>query len=291
MAEVEVAIPRLVDDLQDHAPEVFDGKHKHEFRNYVDSGHRQARVEKFYADQHTLQTFDFVKQKEAQFGNFDKMQLGIWEALEMLDLLVDESDPDTDNSQLQHALQTAEAIRNDYPGEEFAWYHVTGLIHDLGKILAMKWGEAQWCVVGDTFPVGCAFSDKIVFGQKSFANNPDFDHPEYSTLHGVYAPNCGLANVHLSWGHDEYLFRICKEQSKLPAPALAMIRFHSFYPWHKEGAYEHLTNDEDREMLVWVRDFNRFDLYSKSKPLQDVEGLKVYYKEQILKFFPPVINW
>jgi inositol oxygenase len=29
----------------------------------------------------------------------------MWEALEKLDLLVDESDPDTQASQLQHALQ------------------------------------------------------------------------------------------------------------------------------------------------------------------------------------------
>ena len=29
----------------------------------------------------------------------------------------------------------------------------TGLIHDLGKVLC-KYGEPQWAVVGDTFPVG-----------------------------------------------------------------------------------------------------------------------------------------
>jgi hypothetical protein len=41
-------------------------------------------------------------------------------------------------------------------------FHLTGLIHDLGKILAHpEFGsEPQWAVVGDTFPVGCAFSDK-----------------------------------------------------------------------------------------------------------------------------------
>jgi inositol oxygenase len=284
-------MPRLVHDLQEHAPQVFNGKNKEEFRNYVDSGHRQSRVEKFYAEQHTYQTFDFVRQKEVEFSGMDKMQMGVWEALELLDSLVDESDPDTDASQLQHALQTAEAIRLQYPGEEHGWYQVTGLIHDLGKILAMKWGEPQWCVVGDTFPVGCAFSETNVFGSRSFVHNPDSQDPVYSTLHGVYTPHCGLAKVHMSWGHDEYLFRICKSQSTLPPPALAMIRFHSFYPWHKEGGYDHLLNDEDREMLVWVRDFNRFDLYSKSKPLQNVEELKTYYKEQILKFFPPVINW
>src|SRR2546422_6255074 len=39
---------------------------------------------------------------------------------------------------------------------------LTGLIHDLGKVLCL-FGEPQWAVVGDTFPVGCAHSDTIVF--------------------------------------------------------------------------------------------------------------------------------
>jgi len=38
-------------------------------------------------------------------------EMGVWEALEYLSKLVDASDPDTDLSQLQHALQTAESIR------------------------------------------------------------------------------------------------------------------------------------------------------------------------------------
>jgi hypothetical protein len=39
--------------------------------------------------------------------------MGIWEALEYLNTLVDDSDPDTDLSQIEHNLQTAEAIRRD----------------------------------------------------------------------------------------------------------------------------------------------------------------------------------
>ena len=43
-----------------------------------------------------------------------------------------------------------------------------------------------------------------------------------------------------------------------------MIRYHSFYPWHREGEYDYLMDDHDREMLPWVRKFNPYDLYSKS---------------------------
>lgn len=54
----------------------------------------------------------------------------------------------------------------------------------------------------DTFVVGCKFSDKIIYPE-TFAGNPDYEDPVYSTEYGVYQPHCGLENVMLSWGHDE----------------------------------------------------------------------------------------
>jgi hypothetical protein len=36
-----------------------------------------------------------------------------------------------------------------------------------------------------------------------------------------------------------------------------MIRYHSFYPWHREGAYMHLCNEEDMKQLHAVKAFNR----------------------------------
>lgn len=81
---------------------------------------------------------------------------------------------------------------------------MTALVHDLGKVLGVTdeklnlVGDEQWCVVGDTFPVGCQFSDKNVFPE-TFNQNPDFNHPVYSSKYGVYSPNCGLDNVMMSW--------------------------------------------------------------------------------------------
>ena len=135
----------------------------------------------------------------------------------------------------------------------------TGLIHDLGKVLCL-FGEPQWAVVGDTFPVGCRYSEKIVFPE-FFADNPDSSVPEYQTPCGIYEPGCGLDRVHLSWGHDEYLYHVVKDY--LPDEGLAMIRYHSFYAAHREGAYTHLMNDHDRRLMDWVRAFNPYDLYSK----------------------------
>ncbi|GKB64328.1 inositol oxygenase 1-like protein isoform X2 [Tanacetum coccineum] len=85
--------------------------------------------------------------------------MSIWECCELLNQVVDESDPDLDEPQIEHLLQTAEAIRKDYPDQ--AWLHLTALIHDLGKVLLLpSFRELpQWAVVGDTFPVGCAFDN------------------------------------------------------------------------------------------------------------------------------------
>jgi inositol oxygenase len=36
-----------------------------------------------------------------------------------------------------------------------------------------------------------------------------------------------------------------------------MIRYHSFYPWHREGAYRHFMNEDDEADLKAVLAFNR----------------------------------
>jgi inositol oxygenase len=95
----------------------------------------------------------------------------------------------------------------------------------------------------------------------------------------------------ISWGHDEYLYHVVKDQCTLPEEALAMIRYHSFYPWHREGAYMHLTNPKDTKALEAVRAFNPYDLYSKCDQLVNAEELRPYYENLIAKFFPAELDW
>lgn len=259
-------------------------KKAEEFRNYQ-SGPRFVRVKNFYTQNHKKQTYDFVKQQQKKMLEFKGGRMSIIEAFTFLDSVIDESDPDTNMSQLDHGLQTAEAIRAEYP--DLDWFVLTGLIHDLGKILCKpSFGLEQWAIVGDTFPVGCAFSDKIVFSEL-FTENPDSKDERYNTEMGVYQPNCGLMNVDFSFGHDEYLYQVLKKNGcTLPEEAYYMIRFHSFYAWHREGAYKHLETEKDREMLAWVKKFNKFDLYSKSAEKPDWERLKDYYLDLIDKYLP-----
>ena len=259
-----------------------EGKAEEEFRQYDATA--VPRVARFYRNNHEQMTVDYVLRKEAEYFGLTRGKKSIWEAAEFLNALVDESDPDTDLSQTDHLLQTSEAMRRD--GQP-RWMILTGFLHDLGKCLCL-WGEPQWGVVGDTYPVGCAWSEHIVF-HEYFAGNPDRNVPEYQTKYGIYEPNCGLENVHMSFGHDGYIAEVMKPY--LPDEALYMLRFHSFYPWHKHGAYDHLCNDKDRAMLKWVLEFNKYDLYSKGHAKPDLARLKPYYDDLFAEFLPAKIAW
>lgn len=178
-------------------------KPRDSFRNLGDSS--PPGVREFYRLNHRYQTLEYVRGKRADYGRLNRRQMGVWEALEFLNTLVDDSDPDADFSQIEHLLQTAEAIRADGHPD---WFILTGLLHDLGKILCL-FGEPQWGVVGDTFPVGCRFDNRIVF-HEFFADNPDSANPALQTELGIYEEGCGLDRVLLSWGHDEYLYQVVR---------------------------------------------------------------------------------
>lgn len=255
-------------------------KAKEDYRNYENPARETVRA--FYEENHRKQTYEFVQAKRAEFLQLNRSQMSVFEACDYLNTLVDDSDPDIDLDQLQHLLQTSEAIRAD--GHE-DWFVLVGLLHDLGKVLCL-YGEPQWCVVGDTFPVGCRFSERIVYSEY-FSQNPDSRDPRYNTRLGVYREGCGLRNILMSWGHDEYLYHVLKDY--LPEPALYMIRYHSFYAWHREHEYDWLCDDHDRAMLPWVKKFNPYDLYSKSPNPPNWEELRPYYTDLINKYLPAAI--
>ena len=256
-------------------------RRKEEFRDYSNA---TPGVREFYRLNHSQMTRDFVQRKLREYTPLNRRVMGVWDAMAELDLLVDDSDPDTDLSQTAHNFQTAEACRRD---ERPDWFILAGLLHDMGKVLCL-FGEPQWAVVGDTFPVGCAWSEKIVF-HEFFRDNPDTAVPEYQTKLGVYSENCGLSKVDLSFGHDEYLYHVMK--AYLPEEALYVIRYHSFYPCHRENDYQYLMNAHDQRMFHWVREFNQYDLYSKSHQPPDVAALRPYYQDLVTRYLPDQLKW
>lgn len=270
-----------VDEWDDDVRRRYPEPDTADFRNYDQT---RDGVRQFYCQNHLYQTVDFGRQIRARYLPPKTRWMGIWQAMDYLNQLVDDSDPDIELPQIAHAMQTAEAIRADGHPD---WFIMTGLIHDMGKVLCL-FGEPQWAVTGDTFPVGCAWSPRIVYPE-FFEQNPDAGVPEYQSRCGIYHEGCGLDSVLMSWGHDEYLYQVVRPY--LPEPALYMIRYHSFYAAHRERDYDWLMNDTDREMFEWVRQFNRYDLYTKSNVPPDVEALSPYYRELISRFFPDELWW
>lgn len=242
--------------LRPEAKKDIDEKPLAKFRDYsIDKNDPlKERVRQTYRQMHLNQTVDFVKKQRTKWLQFNTFQATIRSALEKLNDLIDTSDPDIDLPNIVHAFQAAERARNDYPSLD--WLHLTALIHDLGKIMAF-YDEPQWAVVGDTYPVGCAWADSIVYRQDSFDGNPDAKNFKYNSKFGIYKPNCGIDNLLMSWGHDEYLYQVLKHNNcKLPEIAFKIIRFHSFYPWHNANDYQYLTDPRyDDETKKWVKIF------------------------------------
>lgn len=258
-----------------------------QFRNY-ESGDRIDAVRDHYKKMRARQTVDYNLNMREKYLTFDT-PMPVWDALIKLNELVDVSDPDLDLPNVQHLIQSAEAIRNDGRSD---WMQLTGLIHDLGKILFVKGCDEdgtsqneQWGMVGDVFIVGCRLPERCVYPEFNELN-PDMQDERYSSKYGIYEANCGIDNCLVAWGHDEYLFQVLKNHkgNRLPEEAMIDIRYHSFYPWHQEDNYQHLADSRDAQYKAWVKDFNQYDLYSKCDEEYDLDQLRSHYQPIIDKY-------
>lgn len=250
---------------------------------------KNTKQHNFYKTCHQYQTYEFVQSKLKQYTKLNNCKMTMQEALNLLDQFIDPSDPDVDLPNSVHVYQTAERIRKDYPNDK--QLQICGLIHDLGKIL-FKFGEPNWAVVGDTFPVGCKYAKSIIY-YDSLKKNPDYYNSKYNSEYGIYSKNCGIQNIKLSFGHDEYLYIILKNNKNhnLSEKYINIIRFHSFYPWHTGKDYHYFMNDKDNQILKDVLNFNKYDLYSKNDDTYISPDVKKYYTNLLKTFFPEPLQW
>jgi inositol oxygenase len=265
----------------------------------------------------SFQTVEFYDKMMSKYC-FDvpRALMTIREAFVALENYVDSSDPDVDIPNIVHMFQTAEGIRKaGHPD----WMQLVGLVHDMGKIMYL-WGTdedgqngtatgAQWALGGDTWVLGARIPDCTVLPQFNQLN-PDMADDRYNTELGIYQPNCGLSSLKFAYGHDEYLYHMMvANKALIPPEGLAMIRFHSLYPWHTGGAYRQFMNDHDKEMLEWsvvtflftsffslrsspppprrVLEFNKYDLYTKDRAgikTEDIPALWEYYTSLMVKY-------
>ena len=250
------------------------------FRNYEAPDVKTA-VKEHYRKMRMYQTYDYVQRMQDKYLTYDK-PMGLWEAMGHLNDLIDVSDPDLDLPNVQHLIQSAEAIRAD---DRPDWMQLVGLIHDLGKIMFL-WGcdadgtsqDEQWGMVGDVFVVGCEFPDSCVYPEFN-ALNPDMQDDRYNASLGIYKEGCGLDALTLAWGHDEYLFQVLRHHkgNTIPEAGMVMIRYHSFYPWHSGNSYSRFQKPGDQQYLEWIRDFNHYDLYTKNSKTYSLEAIKDHY--------------
>ena len=42
-----------------------------------------------------------------------------------------------------------------------------------------------------------------------FKDNANYHSPNFNSKLGIYNEKCGLHNVTMSWGHDEYMYLVC----------------------------------------------------------------------------------
>jgi inositol oxygenase len=243
----------------------------------------RSDLDGLYHRNHRDQTMAKVLQLRSKYAARRLGRATVWERLMSLAEVNDESDADLEGmSQLGHALQTANAIADAGLGEDWI---ITGLLHDLGKIL-IQHGERQEFVVGDIFPVGCRYSESII-RYEYLRDNPDWHNPDFQTPCGIYAEHCGLDKVVFSYGHDEYAYQIFRDH--LPSAFVWTIRHHSFQSI--AGDYLHLFSDEDlARRETHMKPFARFDLYTKN-PREVTERRLPEYEALIKRRFPAPIDW
>lgn len=61
----------------------------------------------------------------------------------------------------------------------------------------------------------------------------------------------------MSFGHDEYIYKVFEQGSNIPYEGLYLLRYHSFYPWHTPQtgglAYQQLANEKDWLLLPFIK--------------------------------------
>ncbi len=249
---------------------------------------RDTPQQRLYREMYANQTLGYVLTQKKCFASLHNAKMTMKQALERLDSYVDPSDPDFDEGNAFHAYQTSESIRKQYPNDKEL--QLVGLIHDIGKVL-YAFGVPNWSVVGDTYVVGCKIPKSVVYSEET-THNPEYH--KYDEF-GIYAEGCGIDKLHLTYGHDEYMFQVLYQNSgshKLSPRYWNIIRYHSFYPWHTQNEYQMFMNPDDYKTLEDVKMFNHFDLYSKAdEEFRVTRAIKDYYEGLLNEYFPEPLNW
>lgn len=237
-----------------------------------------------YSALYSGQTVRYCEARRREYSRLVGGHATVLRSLRALDGVHDPSDPDTSLPNSEHAYQAARRARALRPYDTSL--QVAALVHDIGKVL-FSHGHAAWEVVGDTF----------VLGEPLPRSAPCYELAPRRVRHPPPAAanrdGCGLDAVVVSWGHDEYMFRVLMQNAHLhtlPQRYCDAIRYHSLYPWHSAGAYRRLMGPGDAETLELVTALNQCDLYSKSDGVVS-QGDRAYFDALLASVFPEPLAW
>jgi len=248
--------------------------------NYRDYSNVNDSVKENYRNARLYQNLDYVKRMRKKFSS-PSFFIPFKNILEKLNKFIDLSDPDCNLPNIQHAFQCAEQAEKDGKPD---WFVLSVFIHDFGKLLYLFDEDSeglslkkQWGIVGDTFIVGCEIPDSIVFPEYNFyAKKED----------NKYEDKCGISNMFVSYGHDEYLHQLLEyNENTLPEESKYCIRFHSLYLHHQDRAYDRYMDEKDEKFFDLLKEFNRYDLYTKSEVTYDIEMYGEKYLTLWKKYF------
>ena len=206
---------------------------------------------------HTHQTLDFVLEKKREYLSLNRKTMTVWEALEL-------PEHARRRQRSRHRLHPDRARAAD--GRGHPRRQPAALVHrhrpgprsrqDPLPVRRAAVGGRRRHVPG-RLPLVAEDRLQPVLQRQS---RPAV--PEYQTENGIYEPGCGLDNVHMSWGHDEYVVPRRQGSTAARKRSTCCATTPSTRGTRK-SEYSHLLNETDRSMLKWVRAFNRYDLYSK----------------------------
>ncbi len=225
-------------------PEFLPEKVRHRKNQFLD----QARMT---YERHLDQTKEMVAALNKKYEKPVFGRVRVWNLMERLAQCIDPSDSTLYCvSQLVHALQVVAGMERD--GIQDKDFLITGLIHDLGKILLLT-GEAPENVVCFNTPIG------------------------------RYEKGVGLANCVFQWNHDQFIYSRFKDF--VPDYIAWLLRYHSIYV----PECEHLMDERDRMYTQrYLRVFEKYDKGTTSLYHLPKNGIEKY-RALIEDTFPETI--
>lgn len=239
------------------------------YNNYNNSSYKNT-VEETYKLMYINQNEYYVKNCLKKYSYIRNIY-NVWDIIEKLNTIYDESDPDNDLPQIYHAYQTAESIKKRYFEEDGSFKednYITDLFskeewNNLPEIYKRQYNtdlksyysnifEWDWFIL-----IGFIHDFGKVLLLDDFGKLPQWsvvgdtfpvDYPLSNNVvfydKQYHINNTSLTNKrevnkigfekHLfSFGHDEYLSLVLERTLNcIPKEGIYTIRFHSFYPWH-----------------------------------------------------------